>query len=594
MPWQSLNLTLPPAVQTIAQAIGTGLDAVKNALTLVQTQARVTQALVQTEEGDRVRLVNAAIQAAVATITTFVNELLDTTGVYVLVVPLPKKGLVALASRPNNPDEPGSNFVQVPQQNLLNGLPAGEAARVRQSPSFAQIFNPDDLFLGGNAYFVKTIAEALYDPGDRNRPKFDAASYWAYSLLVAGATDVTSLLSAATFFDRLFSTTRSANRVSASRGVSDFVPRGLRVGPSGRSYFPVLEWERVPQSVALLSYDGARVVPTEYAIIRSTDFRAKTATQVRDLFDDVNLREGQTGRFGARVLKVAPYDGVLNRFIDGSEQTAGQSYFYHVAFKSRTEAPAGVEGASPAPPRNRPGGSPRTDAVTTVNNPYNMLSSCAEWRRPTSRSQLTDARMGVAPDWARTPSVATLLPGLERLLDRALENLASLGVASRNLNERNNAYLDLLGREVDRLSRQISEINGYLSQLQAIFATPDADVFATIRQGRGGVGSFLSDVVLTMDDTSDANRPSFDTGDEYVTGVVLLCVGPDPAPIAAAFAMLQGLFGPPSSNDALAGIDSIQTALAEAEAAVAAQLDPVAFGSDMQPRPPGEPDASCT
>jgi len=594
MNWQSLNLTLPPAVATITQTIGTGLDAVKTALSIVQTQARAAQAVVQTEEGERVQLVNSAIQTALGTLTTFVNELLDSAGVYVLVVPLPKKGLVSLASRPNNPDEPGSNFVQIPQQNILNSLSTATAARVRQSPSFTQIFNPDDLFLGGNAYFVKTLAEALYDPGDRNRPKFDPASYWTYTLLLAGASDVTSLLSAATFFDRLFATTRSANRVSASRGVSDFVPRGIRISPSGRGYFPVLEWERVPQSTALLSYDGARVVPTEYAVIRSTDFRAKTVTLVQDLFDDVNLREGQTGRFGARVLKVAPYDGIVNRFIDTSDQATGQPYFYHVAFKSRIESTAGSESAAPSPPRTRPNGSPRTEPPTTVENPYSLLSSCAEWRRPANRTQLTDARLSVAPDWARSPSIATLLPGLDRLLDKALENLQTLGGASRNINETNNAYLDFLGREVDRLSRQVAEINGYLSQMQAIFATPDADVFTTIRQGQGSVGTFLSDVVLTVDDTSDPNRPSFDTGDEYVTGVVLLCVGPDPAPIAAAFAMLQGLFGPPTTDDALAGIESIQTTLAQAEAAVATELAPVAFGEDMRPRPIGEPDASCS
>lgn len=594
MPWQSLTLALPPEVTAIAQAVGSGLDAVKTALAIVENEARSTQALVQTEEGERVRLVNAAIQEAVRTITAFVNELLDSTGVYALVIPLPKKGLVAVASRPNNPDEPGSNFVQIPQQNLLRGLSTADAARLRQSPSFSQIFNPDQLFIGGNAYFVKTVSEALYDPGDRNRPKFDAASYWAYSVLIAGASDVTSLLSAANFFDRLFGTSRSANGVSASRSLSDFVPKGLRVGPSGRGFFPVLEWERLPQSVALLSYDGSRVVPTEFAVIRSTDFRAKTATSVRDLFDDVNLREGQVGRYGSRVLTVAPYDGVFNRYIDTSEQAANQSYFYHVAFKTRVEGAITNEGTAPASPSARPDGTLRTEGTSTLNNPYNRLSSCAEWRRPASQSQLTDARMGVAPDWIRTPAIATLLPGLDRFLDQTLAGLAMLASGSQAINERNNAYLDMLRREVDRLTRQIAEINGYITQLEAVFNSPNADVYATMRQGQGGVGSFLSDLIFTVDDTRDPARPAFDTGDEYVTGVVLLCVGPDPAPISAAFSMLSGLFGATEDNEALAGIESIQATLTQVETTIAAELDPIAFDESMQPRPRGESDASCT
>lgn len=594
MQWQSLNLNLPSTATSIARALETGLDAVKNALTLVQAQARTTQTLIQTEEGDRVRLVNSAVRAATGALSTFINQWLDSAGLYALIVPLPKKGLVSIASRPNNPDEPGSNFVQIPQQNLLNSLPATTAARVRQSPSFTQIFDPNNLFLGGNAYFVKTISESLFDPGDRNRPKFDAASYWTYTMVLAGASDITSVISAATFFDRLLPTAQSANRVSASRSISDFVPKGLRVGPSGRGYFPVLEWERIPQSTALLSYDGARVVPTEYAIIRSTDFQAKTVARVTDLFNTTDLREGLTGRFGSRVLYAGSYDGIVNRYIDSSEQIDGQSYFYHVAFKSRTESPAGLDGVSPAPPRNNPNGSPRTEAPTSINNPYNLLSSCAEWRKPTSGRQLTDSRLGVAPDWSRSPSLATMLPGVERLIDRALETLQSLNTGARSITEINNAYLDMLGRDIDRLTRQIAEINGYVNQLQAVFNTPDADIFATIRQGRGGVGSFLSDVILTMDDARDANRPTFDTGDEYVTGLVILCVGPDPAPINAAFAMLTSLFGPPTPDEASEGIEAIQTTLIQAEAAVAAQLDPIAFDEHMVPRPRGEPDASCT
>jgi len=596
MAWQRLNLNLPPELQTIAQGVVTGIDAVKSALQLVVTQARAAQVLTQDTEGAAVQATNAAIQAAVQAVTTLVNELLDTSGVYLLQIPIPKKGLVNVISSPNTSDEPGSNFVGFPEGNILGALGLDEASVVRDAPSFAKIFEPGGLFLGGNAYLVKAIAEALYDPKDSNRPKFGTSSFWAYSLMLAGGSDLTSVLGVASLFEKLFTPASSANTVGASRGVADVVPRGLNVKPSGRGYFPVLSWEPVAPSIRLSGFDDARVVPTHYAIIRSTDFRAKTAAKVLDLFATTELTKDLSGQFGAKVLYVAPFDGVVNRYVDETELAVDTTYYYHVAYRTRTDADPSQGTSQPAPTQNKRQGQPISNEMPSVENPFSRLSSCAEYRRPKSASQLTASGLGKAPDWQRTPSAATLVPGAEKFLDRALEKLATLGQASQTLTSTNEAYLDFLQREVDKLQREVGELQLFLGQLTNIFSTLQSGIYATLREGKGGVSNFLSDLIRTLDDNTDENRPAFDTGDEYVTGTVLLCVGPDPAPIAAAFALFTALFGPPADSEALAGINSISAGLTTVEQALIDEIQTpsVAFGTDMLPRPPGQGDASCS
>jgi len=595
-----LHLNLPPAITALGTGLSSSLDAVKAALDVVRIQSRAFSAFVRAQEGVPVNAGIAAISAGVTALESLINGFSDSTGVYVLLIPIPKKGLLSVVSEPDTPSEPGSNFVQFPTTSLLARLPAALAAKLRESPSFSALFSEGNVSVGGNPYVVKTVGESLHDAGDRNRPRFASDSYWAYTALLTGAYDLSIILTAAQFFDRMFNKIPGA--IGAARQVANVVPSGLRVGPSGRGYYPILEWDRVPASAILSSFASARVTATEYAIIASTDFRAKTVSTVDELFGTTTLTAGMTGVYGSTVVAVTAYDGVVSRYLDERTLPLGKTIYYHIAFKTRVENDPMFDPKPPPPPLSRRPGVPRPTSSEPIDLPYGPLSSCAEYP---VRAQ-GDPRLSKAPDWFRSPSLVQLIPGVDRLLDRASFSLEELrGILARGT-ETNNALLSLLNRLADKLGVETDDISLFLRRLQNALGAPTAGIYATVRTGQGNTGAFLADLVSALDDETDENRPPFDTGDEFVTGVILLSVGPDPSAIAAAFAAFGALFGAPSSTDALAGVNSVTAStlasLTEVEQALLEQirgggtsttLSPIAFGTDMTSRPLGSSDASC-
>lgn len=591
MTWQALTLPVPPALTTLTTGVSTGLGALKDALTALKAAAALQQARVHDVNSATVLATSQALQGVVRALTAALDAALDTTGVYVLVVPLPKKGLVRILATPDSADEAGSSYLQFPANAVLAELPEADQARLRSSGTWGRIFNPTELFVGGNAHFVKTLAEALHDAGDNNRPRFEAASLWAYALLVTGASDLAGVLTGATFLNTLFNQGRDANGLGATRGVASLVPTNVRVTASGRALGAVLEWDPVVPRVTLGSYDDDQVSAVEYAVIRSEKLQAHAAMKVTDLFPVGPLAEGQTGLYVSTVLAVRAYDGVTTRYLDATP-VAGTTYYYHVAFRTQVNRPKGS--ASPVP--LRPGVPPLEGVSETVQLPWDKLGGGVEFRLPSHPSEGQSQPGGALPDWTRSPSIARVFPPLNQVLDQVQEELRTLGQSSLTVSARDQAYLAFLDREIARYTTQVSAFQGFVGQLQSLFNAPKAGIFATVNEGKGGVGAFLASVSTAFDDPADINRPTFDNGDEYVCGAVLLAVGPDPAPIRAALATLLAIFQPtPDTTSALAGIQSVRTQLVAVEQALIAQLTgggetpgPETFGADMSPGPAAE------
>ncbi len=593
MPWQALNLSLPEELSTIGSGISSGLSAVKSALQAAKQQIQAMQALAAVSDDPTTAAYNAAIQAVVTAALELIDEILDSAGIYILIVPLPKKGIVVLASG-NSPDEPGTNSVEAPIGNILAQLPAADAAQMRGSSLFEQAFNPASTFTGGNAYFIKTLTESLHDAGDEERPRFQRSDTWAWTVAIAGASDVTSIASLATFLDKLLGQNQHADAVGSSRGVTSIVPVGVRVAPSGRGQVAVVEWDPVPPSKLLESYGGARLVPTRFAVIRSTDFRARTAFKVGDLFTG-ELTDGATGQFGATCVHLHDYDGITSRWIDDGVEP-DINYFYHVAFATRLEPGTADPSRSTTPGEEEP---------QTQDMGFEKLSACMPFKLPSATDKGMQRTMSKPPDWIRTPSVAQMFPPVNKFIDKIKEQIKTMAKSSQTAAKKDEAYLAFLDRELVRYTKQINEITNYIGQIQSILDAPHNGLYSNLGSGTGNVSAFLSDVMKAFNDTSDENSPPFTHGDEYVTGVVLLAVGPDAAKVQKAFAALQSLFAPPTDDQATnpvgAGVASVRTALAEIEQhlidAIANPNAPGtpsgAFNEDLTPAAPGTGDSDC-
>lgn len=607
--WRSINPKAPEGLTEAMRAVAESVSVLRTALQLVKVEAQATALLATSTESAAVTAANTAIQGVIRGVNGLLDTVLDDAGLFLLPIPLPKLGSARLSPFMGidkeqgfgNGNEEGSNLVEYPINNILAKATDSERAIFQESPLLQQIVAPVDLITGGNAHVLRTISSALFDQGDANRPRFSANETFAYALFVAGSSNASDLLGVAAYFDRLIGGMVNANHVSSSRGIGNMVPEGVRVTPSGRTNYAIVEWNLVPASTVLGSYDGAKLIINKYAIIRSTDLRARGARTVLDLFTTAELTEGLTGVYGAKVLKVGNYDGVVTRYVDSETLDPKVTYYYHVAFSTRVlpTLPAIPDSSSPLS-----AGAANGQAVPQAIG-FGPLSSAVQFQRPIRRDQYNGRGLSRAPDFIRTPSVVSLVPALDGVVDYLQSYLASLGSRAQNTATRNQQLIAFLDREINRYGLIADQINAKLAQLQTFFTVPNfaAGIYGTLRSGSGSATSFIADVSSALAGGGDPNAPPFRNGDEFTTGVLMLALGPDPAPVLAAFELLKALLTPSDNQDpALQGILSINTRLAAVETDLVNQITggtnavpnpPVTFNSNMTPRAAGQGDATC-
>lgn len=603
--WYELE---PPATGNPLQALGTsvsdGLSVARTAIEVARAAAQAEALLVSSTEDLVVAAANAGVQAIVSAINTVLDQVLSGAGLYILPIPIPKKGLYKFIANVSDGGDLEADAVSFPMNNIMAGATEAQKAMFRKSALLTQLLNPTDLFSGGNAYFLKTLTESIFDGNDPNRPKFEPSTSWAYGLFLAGASDLTSIIELAGFLQRLIGGLVGANYVGPTAGIGNLVPRGVRVSPSGYGAASIVEWDLVTVQQHLNSYDQATVQAYEYAIIRSTELGARTATSVFDLFATKNLTEGLSGNFGSKVLAIKRYDGVVTRYIDQEALNFDQPYYYHVAFATKLRPP--IPGATEIISRTFG----ITDSPDTQDNGgqekdlgYDLLSSAVEYRRPVRREEHAISRSGKSPDWIKTPSVAGSFHAVTRFTDLIQQYLNKFKGTVGNLSSQNAQFIEFLDREILRYSQLAAEIEQRIQQIESVFKVPSAGLYATFRYGVGPIGGFLADLTDAFENTTDSNRPPFTNGDEFVTGLVVLALGPDPIPVMTAYEFLKTLFsGIGGADPALAGIQSINTTLATVEANLVARItggtnstdNPSnTFNADMTPRTAGSGDSTC-
>jgi hypothetical protein len=518
--------------------------------------SRIATALAERQATGSLSAVDAVVSSLVSAIDSAIAGLLDDGGAYVLLVPMPKKGLTGLIGGP----------LTVDTDAPVGALNTEVSPDASTSLVWTDAFSSERLFLGGNAHFLRTVTEALFDRRDVNRPRFTNDTYWGYAALVAGATDVAACLTVASYIDKLLGSPLGANGLRASRGNSDIVASGVSVRASERNTAAVIEWEEFNTSGV---DDGTSTLEvTEYAVLRSEEAPAMTARLVIDIFPTIRLTEGVTGRYGGRVVKVASYDGFTHRYVDPGPLVAGTTYYYHVAARTRV----------------------LTNDIA-VDMGYHLLSSAARYR---PEEMVTRSGGGKAPDWWRTPSIARMIPALSALMDKIQEAIYGARATVSRSTSLTNGVLAALDQQIAKLDRTITEMNLLLQQLENVFSVPSAGVHVDLRTGKGNVTTLLGALTMGLSDFSDPDRPPFDNGDEYVTGAMVVVAAPNEAAFQRAWAILDLLFGGGDAVDpVIAGINSILAGTNTPASSSTAAEPSDTFGTDMSPLPRGTPDASC-
>lgn len=553
MTWTQLSTQIPNNTNLIS-GISSGLSVIKTSLEGLKGILAL-------------RNISLNINNSLNTIITSVNNLITgltiDSGIYILKIPPPKKGLININSQNETNGELGSNFVTFPRNNILNGLSQEIQNALRSNPVFEQAFNPSTNFVGGNAHILKTITDSIFDRGDNNRPLFNNDSKWAYMLLMCGAGDITSIIPKLNSLEHLVG---SRNNVSPgiSKNMSDIIATNINTRISNRGTGIIIEWDSLLSRV-LNNYDGSTIIPTEIAIIRSEQFQAKTARTVSDLFGSNNLTVGQLGRFGAKVLNIITFDGITNKFLDN--QVGDKNYIYHIAVKTRMEPPKDIQSAILNPLDEN------STIPTNTDMGYNLLSNASEIRfQNRTQPNLT----GTAPDWERTPKIFN---AISNLVDNITERLNSLGDNSNDINTLNQQILQNVDDDIKKISDKITELDVIANQVASAFGNlPSTGVFINYNIGEGPVNTFINILASELNNINDSNRPDFND-DFYTAGIIMLAVGPDLTKVQAFLDFVNTLLNPTITDNPVTEIvEGASTLHSEALTNLQATIENIQLG----------------
>ena len=540
MAWQSFSLPKIPAPVTSA------VDGIKTVATAASTALQLVKGLVEALSATSITSLSASqlvIQTAVLTIEAAIKALTTTTGVYVLLVPARNRviipeGVTAALS---------TSLYATPTPAGLNtqAMFSGGTTTTQEAAILRSLFSAT----GGNAGFVRAVTESFDDLGDDNRPILVDTDAVAGVYIVAGATNFASLIP----FTNGMSSLLAPGRPTALDSPQIPCPQGLTAKVVAASAVR-LQWTFQLPRVEIPTLATFADV-TEVAIIRSTSVKLLSAATPQELFGSNKLSPGmKSGDGTAEVVAVVPYVGIdlKSTYLDASPHVAGQGYYYSVAFHVMLGTTKDLDAG-----HGTDVGFPRLSNVVKV------FLSKNDHGTPRSVS-------GVPPDWYRTPRGIDLFPAIGDVLNQVSSFAFQFG-------DTTTGYGDLLKANVKVIEQQLQGYIDLAAKLTAAAASISAfssinlgTVSARPFAGTGGVNFVKKDIIQAFGDTSDPNRPPFDSN-EFVAGVVILATTLDAA------ALLNTLFG---SVSIAAG--SITAALAQIDVALA-PLEQAAFNDALQP-----------
>ncbi len=441
-----------------------------------------------------------------------------------------------------------------------------------ENPELNQFIVDANRYKGGNHGFFKTVVESLYDEGDVNRPQFlDEDDYVGGVTLVMGVDfDPLGFLDDIWKLMGMFDGPDTTPKVPRPKGLQARTLQGISSG----AFSTLLLWEPPEVPVwTLADLGGIIMFPARYAIIRGRNtIGALSAGNVGDLMGSRTLSQGDTFSNGnMEVIHEGPYDITKTSYLDeGITASADDTFFYAVAWQLKVFN--------------------KDDEITDdggTDLDYWQISNVA---RVTPFPTLPAS---TPPDWYRTPSIASLFPQFAAVLRKMVAQIEAFAAKLLGAADMLKEYIEFLKSEILRYEQIVNEILDFIAQLTLKLELPTAGIYTRTFKGQGGNDFFISDLAKSFL-PSEANRPPFGRGDEYVTGAVIMTGGPE-VMVDAFIAGLSWIFGGASEDgmdDMLAElggvVDSIEAtqfgpSMTQMTAAEIDAAEPVEFDSSMCP-----------
>lgn len=387
------------------------------------------------------------------------------------------------------------------------------------------ILGPSLLGTGGNYGFFKTVYESMNDRKDIMRPKYDSTDAVAGLVLLAGSDSFIGLQDAMAFYKMLL----GPHAIGLDANVYP-TPTNFRINYQAWPKAARLEWSS-PVTVNTLKYKINKLGIAHVCVYRHTEnFRT-------------DLPASQLLKYQIAKLPYSP----LELYYEDKTIEDGKTYYYAVGFELVVTDTDGVEHTFPAPqvtaarymvPPTPP--LPRYTAYLGGEIPGIVKAELTAGSVPWAT--------GTPPDWIGLNATAQFVPSIQNLVSQLngvvgeLESLIALELTGDKL-------AGLLRISSGNKAKLIAAVRRIVDELRAILV-PVAGLYALPFAGEGGNEFILTTLYNSLFSGDPADRPPFDTGREFVCGVVLLAGG-DTAAISGVKA-LGSLFEPVADDAAAA------------------------------------------
>jgi hypothetical protein len=481
MTWQRVNIKDSAAIQSLS-----GVQAfMSNTVSIMEGILSTTKDIIEFVSAlvfDVEDLNAAVLQAAIDTARDVLKDLVGDAGCYYL--PIPIRQITEISDAINRP-------------TLIAPPDPGGAETV-----FDAMLPPRSTNMtGGNYGYLSDVMASLNDADDLMRPQFDQDAHIGALVVLAG---VTSYLDIIPLIDKLQKLLSGDNGSAAGEGLVDTrIPKvtGLQyeivpsvIGQAAKLHNRVEGGDKELPYAVKLSWDLHDKVsvtldfgePYRLVIDKVVIYRSDTP-----LSPNASLTERDT-----HILKEFEYDGTTNFFYDDTIEL-NHVYYYAVGYNV-----IGEQGSSTTSDLG-------VTYITALNvNIPNELDIFP--------------RTGVPPDWTLLPNPLALIPGITDIVNTALVFLDDLEQRIAGKKNKYEKYIEDVTAQINAYVAKAEEITSTIRQIVELLTLPDVYLGATVLAGKGGNTFFMDALRRALMDTSDPNRPSFDRGDEIVTGFVLL------------------------------------------------------------------------
>lgn len=370
----------------------------------------------------------------------------------------------------------------------------------------------------GTKKFFSTLVASLADAGDINRPQFPSNYATTGVCLIAGAESLSDLQVPLRLFTNLFHgdgqrIPPSANTLPVVQNLK-ITPAGIRGGTG-----VVLRWTPLPPRTNLPFFTNDSIKAKEIFLIRTTEPPGITTWET--LFPGVvppdsrtNLPENATSKVIARITN----HGFATSYTDMTNLLDPTKTYYFTAC-----------------------------VRYTINDGEAQMGSLSNTVRVTRTNPSPSSRRGIPPDWIATPSLAALIPPLQRVTNLVRLEISRLGSrtssnsGAQQMMVQTVNQLDRLVQQWEATANQLSELTGRLNSITAL-NTPSGVYATLITKPSGGHEAWIAELSRRLADTTDTTRPQL-SDEAVVIGYVIMAGAPRLPDLSAVIALMKLLFG---------------------------------------------------